>query len=355
MDASKGATSVTIRDVAREADVSIATVSRYLNQNTPVSEELSNRIQEVMDRLDYVPHVTARHLALRKKDTIGLLLTNMHNNFFAALLAGIEVEVRQHGYNLLVATCRPYPNSHYNAPLGRHNSDGMLVFADSLNDEQIARLYDLQFPLVLIHRTPSAGLDIPFVTIENKGATRKLIEHLITVHGRRRIVLMRGQEGQEDSYWREVGYRDALDAHGIPFDDALALCGSFERDIARRALRSFIDEPPHPEFDAVFAGDDEAAVGVYDALKEAGLRVPEDVSVVGFDDSLMAPFLTPPLTTVRAPTEEVGRSAARQLFCLLNGSRPDPVTLHPTEIILRRSCGCTIYPNKEHKEVMAVN
>ncbi|MCI0395670.1 MAG: LacI family transcriptional regulator [Chloroflexi bacterium] len=336
----KRSSSVTIRDVARQAGVSVATVSRYLNQNAPVSEKLSERIRKVMEHLDYVPHATARQLAKGKKHTIGLLLTNMHNDFFAPLLAGVEGVVNDHGYNLLVATCRPALRNDYQFPVGRHNTDGLLVFADCLNDQQIAQFHDRQLPLVLIHKTPANGLNVPFVTVENKAASYKLVDHLISVHGCRRIILMRGPEQQEDSHWREVGYKDALAAHGIAFDEALILQGSFEREIAYNAMKSFLEDPQHPEFDAVFAGDDDAAVGVFDALKEARLRIPEDVSVVGFDDSRMAPFLTPPLTTVRAPTEEVGRSAAQKLFCLLEGKTPEPATLHPTEMIIRRSCGC---------------
>jgi DNA-binding LacI/PurR family transcriptional regulator len=338
----KRSSSVTIRDVARKAGVSVATVSRYLNQNAPVSEKLSVRIQQVMDQLDYVPQATARHLAMRKKNAIGLLLTNMHNDFFAPLLAGVEGVVRNQGYNLLVAICRPDLYDHH-FPLGMHNTDGLLVFADSLNREQIARFNERQFPIVLIHRTPFDGINIPSVTVENKAATHKLVDHLISVHGRRRIILMQGPEKQEDSYWREVGYKAALDSHGIMYDETLILCGSFEREIAYQSMKAFLENPAHPQFDAVFAGDDDAAIGVFDALKEAGLRIPEDVSVVGFDDSRMAPFLTPPLTTVRAPTEEVGRSAAQQLICLFEGEVPEPVTLHPTEIILRRSCGSSDY------------
>lgn len=341
----KRSSSVTIRDVARQAGVSVATVSRYLNQNAPVSEKLSKRIQQVMEQLDYVPQATARHLALRKKHTIGLLLTNMHNDFFGPLLAGIEAVVNEHGYNLLVATHRPNLQNNYQLPLGSHNTDGLLAFADSLSDEQIAQIHDRELPLVLIHRTPANGLSVPFVTVENKAASRKLVDHLITDHGCRRIILMRGPERQEDSYWREVGYKAALTAHGIPFDEALILRGSFEREIAYDAMKTFLADPEHPEFDAVFAGDDDAAIGVFDALKEAGLCIPEDVSVVGFDDSRMAPFLTPPLTTVRAPTEEVGRSAARQLFCLLEGKAPELATLHATEMIIRRSCGCKVNSN----------
>ena len=332
--------SITIRDVAREAGVSVATVSRYINQNAPVSERLSKRIQRVMSQLDYVPHATARHLALRKKNAVGLLLTNMHNNFFGPLLAGIENIVRDHNYSLLVATYHPNLRAESSLPLGAHNTDGIIAFADSLNDEEIAAFYRRKFPIVLIHKTPTNTIRIPFTTIENKAATRKLINHLITVHNRRRIILMRGSEHQEDAYWREVGFKAALAEHGIPFDETLVLSGAFERDVAYDSLKSFLADPGRPEFDAVFAGDDDAALGVYDALAEVGFCIPDDISVVGFDDSLMAPFLNPPLTTVRAPTEQVGRSAANQLFCLLEEKSPNLVTLLPTEMIVRQSCGC---------------
>lgn len=341
----KRSSSITIRDVARQAGVSVATVSRYLNQNAPVSDQLAERIRQVMADLDYVPQAAARHLAMQKTYAIGLLLTNMHNQFFAPLLSGIEEVVRQHDYNLLVATRRPTIQGQRQLPLGIHNTDGLLAFADSLDEAEIRQFHDRGFPIVLIHRTPASDLTIPFVTVENKAATRQLVEHLITAHGRRRILLMRGPAQQEDAYWREVGYKAALAAHGIEFDETLTLEGSFEREIAYASLKAFMADPLHPSFDAVFAGDDDAAVGVYDALKEVGLRIPEDVSVVGFDDSRMSPFLAPPLTTVCAPTEEVGRSATRQLFCLLNGQTPQQATLHPTEIVIRRSCGCMVNAN----------
>lgn len=336
----KANATVTIRDVAREAGVSVATVSRYLNQNAPVSEKLSKRIQEVMDKLDYVPQETARQLAMRKKNAIGLLLTNIHNDFFAPLLMGVESVVREQGYNLLVATYNATLPPEQPLPLGRHNTDGLLVFANSLSEKRIARFRERRFPLVLIHRSPADGLEIPFVTVENKAATRKLVAHLIEEHGRRRILLLRGPIEQEDSYWREVGYKAALADHNIPLDESLILDGYFERDKSYEAVKVLLDQPNQPRFDAVFAGDDDAAIGVFDALNEADISIPEDVSVVGFDDSRMAPFLSPPLTTVRAPTEAVGRSAAQQLFCLLAGKRPKLATLHPTELVIRRSCGC---------------
>lgn len=343
----KQSPSITIREVAREAGVSVATVSRYINQKAPVSEKLAKQIQQVMNRLDYVPHATARHLALRKKNAVGLLLTSMHNPFFGPLLAGIEKVVREHKYNLLVATYHPNSRTESNLPLGTNNTDGIIAFADSLSDEEITSFYKRDFPIVLIHKTPSDNVDIPFTTIENKAATSKLINHLITVHNRKRIILMRGLEHQEDAYWREIGFKAALKENGIPFDKDLVLNGFFQQEVAYNSLKSFLANPDHPQFDAVFAGDDNAALGVYEALKEVGYKIPEDISVVGFNDSLMAPFLTPPLTTLRAPTEQVGISVAQQLFCLLNEKSPPLVTLLPTEMIVRQSCGCNYSNPKE--------
>jgi DNA-binding LacI/PurR family transcriptional regulator len=215
----------------------------------------------------------------------------------------------------------------------------MLVFADTLNEEHLTQLCREKFPVVLIHRTPPPHLKIPFVTVENKAATRKIIDHLVEVHGCHSIVFLRGPKEQEDSHWREQGYRDSLEDHNLLINPELILSGEFDRLVAYKSIKKLLAEKG-PIFDAIFTGDDDAAIGVLTALKEAGLRVPEDVAVVGFDDSRLSPFLTPPLTTIRAPTEEVGRTAARQLFNLIQEQPAEPVVFLSTEIILRHSCGC---------------
>lgn len=331
--------SVTIREVAKYAAVSVATVSRFINQNAPVSPDVADRIQQVMLDLNYTPHAAARHLATRRTQTIGLVLHNMHTDFFAPLLSGIESVASENQYNLLVATYKSPAGKDSQPPVGPHNTDGILVFADSLSDEHLAQLCRNKFPLVLIHRTPPVNLKIPFVTVENKAATHKIVDHLIEVHNRRSILFLRGPQEQEDSHWREQGYRDSLDAHGICFDPALMIDGEFNGETAYHNIKNIIGNN-HLQFDAIFTGDDDAAIGTLTALTEIGIRVPEDVSVAGFDDSRLSPFLNPPLTTVRAPTQEVGRTAARLLFDLIKDLPADAITLLPTEIIIRRSCGC---------------
>ena len=331
--------SVTIREVAKYAAVSVATVSRFINQNAPVSAEVAERIQQVMLDLNYKPHAAARHLATRRTQTIGLVLHNMHTDFFAPLLSGIETVVNENQYNLLVATYKSPAHRDSQPPVGPHNTDGMLVFADSLSEEHLTQLCRSKFPLVLIHRTPPVYLKIPFVTVENKAATRKIISHLIEDHNRRSILFLRGPHEQEDSHWREQGYLEALETHGIAFDPNLVLDGEFNGEVAYQNIKNFLCKN-HRKFDAIFSGDDDAAIGALTALKEAGLRVPEDVTLVGFDDSRLSPFLSPPLTTVRAPTEAVGKTATQLLFNLIKEQPIEPFTLLPTEIIIRRSCGC---------------
>ena len=332
--------SVTIRDVARQAGVSVATVSRYINRNAPVSTEVGERLNQVMTELRYVPHAAARHLASRKTRVIGLLLNNLHNDFFVPLLNGVEGVVRKKGYNLIVATYHANSRNEMPPPIGPHNTDGLLVFSDGLMDEDLVNWAASGFPMVLVHRTPPPPLNIPSVTVENLEITQKLVEHLIQVHGKRRIVLLRGPVSQEDSKRREAGYKSALAANNVPFDENLVLNGEFEREIAYEVLNNFLDNGKRIAFDAVFSGDDDAAIGVLKALHKHGFRVPEDVAVIGFDDLGFAPFLNPPLTTVRAPTESVGKIATERLFAVLENQPSSDVVVLPTEIIYRRSCGC---------------
>lgn len=335
----KSPSQITIDDVAREAGVSISTVSRVINRTVPVSPEIVIKVEAAMQALRYVPRAAARNLATRKTDTLGLLLTELLGDFFSPLLNGIEMAANRQGYDLLISTAgRRGPHNQLPTSLGYHNTDGLLIFAGSLTDEGLRQAEASGLPMVLIHQTPPSGVGIPCVTIENKAAARAIVEHLIEVHQRKRIVLLKGLADNEDAYWREMGYRAALDAHGLPFDPALVVPGDFERRVAQPSVTKLIEDGV--PFDAIFTGDDEAAVGALAALQAAGKRVPEEVAVVGFDDQRLAEVLTPPLTTVHAPTEQVGYMAATQLIRLIQTNQADPLTLLPTEIVIRRSCGC---------------
>lgn len=331
----------TISDVAKKAGVSIATVSRVINRTTPVASETAQRVQEAIRELSFVPRAAARVLASRRTETLGLLLPEIGGAFFSPLLRGIEAEAQAAGYDLLIHATSHIPHASEpvaHRPLGEHNTDGLIVFTQSIDEKELSRLHSLNFPTVLLYQTPPSSLNIPSVTIENKSGAQMIVEHLIQVHNRRRIVFLRGPEGNEDSEWRERGYRQALQANGIPFDPSLIAMGGFNEDEAQVALQELLIEGV--EFDAVFGGDDDTAAGVVSALIRAGKHVPQDVAVVGFDDLPIARYLRPALTTVRAPIERVGREGVRQLVRLIRGQQAEALVLLQTEIVIRESCGC---------------
>jgi DNA-binding LacI/PurR family transcriptional regulator len=321
------------------AGVSISTVSRVLNGTAPVAEETVAQVNRAIEALHYAPHAAARTLAGRRTDTIGLLLPEISGAFYAPLIRGIETAARESGFDLLIHSAPPTDRPRRTQlPLDEHNTDGLLVFTGRLTDQELALLHARGFPLLLLYRSPPEGLAIPAVIQENRDGARQLVEHLIIVHGCRRIAFLAGPSGNEDSFWREAGYVDALRQHTIPLDPALRGVGQFDEDGGRAAVQAWLQQGL--DFDAIFAGDDETASGAILALREAGVRVPEDVAVVGFDDVPFARLLVPPLTTVRAPIETVGMTAARHLIDLIHGQPVEPVTLLPAELVVRQSCGC---------------
>ena len=330
----------TIADVALKAGVSIATVSRVLNGNTPFLQETAQRVRAAATELNYVPHAAARKLASRRTDTLGLLLPEIGGVFFQPLLRGVEAGASEAGYDLLIHATQALPKHVPRRTLAEHNTDGLLVFTGSLDVKELTRLHGIGFPVVLLHQAPPQTLTIPYITIENQIGARKIVEHLITVHHCHRIVFLRGPHDQEDSTWREKGYRAALKAHKIPFDPALVRQGDFNRDVALASVKKLLSD--EIQFDSIFTGDDESAIGTLLALRQLGRKVPEEIAVIGFDDSLFANTLLPPLTTVHAPTEQVGWQAVRQLVRVIQVEAVEPCLVLPTEVIIRQSCGCHI-------------
>ena len=322
----------TIDDVARRAEVSIATVSRVLNQSAPVGDDAAARVRVAVAELDYRPASAAQVLATRKTNAVGLILSRISGDYFAPLLRGIEAEVAAAGMNLLISSGGPRGG----AALAEHNTDGLLVFADSLHPDEIGRLWRRGHPLVLLHRTPPDGMGIPCVTVENKSGARQLVDHLIDVHGHRRIAYLRGPAGHEDSDWRELGYRESLASHGLHGDKALTGQGDFSATVAEAQVATWLTEGMR--VDAIFAGDDAAAVGALRAVRAAGCD--GRIAVVGFDDVALARHLSPPLTTVSAPTEDVGREAVGELVRLRRGEPTRSLVLLPTQLVVRQSCGC---------------
>ena len=335
----------TIRDVARLAGVSVATISRYLNNSAPLSADTAERVQAAMTELDFSPHPAARSLASNKTYAIGLVLKDIGGEFYTPMLRGIESVTSAEGFDLLIHSTKTNQSSktgQYSPlrrrPLSESNTDGLLIFIDAVDEAELARLKKANFPVVLIHQTPPKGLEIPMVTIENQSGGQQIVDHFIESHGCSRIVFVQGPPDNEDSKAREKGYKLSSKKHGLPFDPKLVVEGGFESAQAYETIKNLIAQGI--SFDAIFTGDDDNGIGVIQALNEAGKRIPEDVAIAGFDDSLFARILTPPLTTVRAPNELVGAEATRQVIHLIRGEATTLHTVLPVEMIIRRSCGC---------------
>lgn len=336
---SRGRSVVTIGEVAQRARVSIATVSRVLNGTVAVADGTSARVLEAIAELGYVPQTAARNLAQGKTNTLGLVLPDASADFYSPLLRGITDAAAAAGYDVLIAI---QPNGDDARPirrsLGRHNTDGLLAFDLSYTDSELRRLCAQHMPVVLMYRSAPHGSPIPSVIIENTRGAVQVVDHLIEVHGRSRIAFLRGQTNNEDSAWREHGYRQSLAAHGIAYDPALVGSGEYDEQTAYATVSGWL--AGGLEFDAIFAADDTSANGALAALTQGGRRVPSEIALAGFDDALVARYLNPPLTTVRAPTREVGRAAVQQLIRLIELGTADSTTLLPADLVIRQSCGC---------------
>jgi DNA-binding LacI/PurR family transcriptional regulator len=333
--------SPTIADVAREAGVSISTVSRILNESPLVADQTLGKVRDAIQRLGYQPRSAARNLALRRTNTLGVLLESVGSSFFASVVAGAEEEAYTEGFSLLIATSGHLIRGERPA-IGPSNTDGLLIVGVQMKKNLFSFCQD-GYPIISLYQPAPRSLHIPLISVENKKGAFKVVEHLIREHDFSRIAFLRGPKGNYDSYWREAGYRQAMKKYGLDVNEELVGDGGFVYLGARATVLHWISNDCLPQ--AIFAGNDDAALDVILTLYGAGVRVPQDVAVVGFDDSLLAPNMVPPLTTVRAPGLEVGREAARQLLHLIHTGESAPLTLLPTELVIRSSCGCL--PMKE--------
>lgn len=329
---------VTIKDVAREAGVSVATVSRVYNGSRLVREETSRQVRAVAARLGYVPHGGARSLSTRRTNTIGVLLPDLFGEFFSEVIRGIDQAARRRSYHVLVSSSHNQRSDIVAALRSmRGRVDGLIVMSPEMDAQAAADNLPARFPVVLLNcRGASERFDT--ITIANFEGARAMVRHLVGL-GHRRIALINGAPGNFDAVERRRGYRAALREAGVDPDPRWELPGDFREESGFRAARALLGLDPRPT--AVFAANDSMAVGALSALREAGVRVPEDVAVAGFDDIPMARYLDPPLASVRVDISALGERATLRLFeAMEEGAehRPRHEQL-PTSLVLRRSCG----------------
>src|SRR5581483_6081225 len=288
---------VTIREVAAQAGVSIATISRVLNGKGPVRETTSRRVMETCQALHFTPHGIARSLSLRRTHTVGLLLPDLHGEFFSEVIRGIDAEARRAGYHLLVSgfhSDQQEMSAVFHAIRGR--VDGLIVMSPDRETTTLSSSLPQGFPLVLLNNASGAARAI---TIDNYGGAVAMMRHLQSL-GHERIAFINGPNENADAAGRLCGYRDSV-ARPVELEGDFSEEAGYAAGVRLRSIR------PRP--DAVFAANDAMAVGALRAFREAGLRVPQDIALSGFDDTPIARFVTPPLTTVRVEVAQLGRNA----------------------------------------------
>jgi DNA-binding LacI/PurR family transcriptional regulator len=306
----------TIYDVARLAGVSTATVSRALNGSGQIAPATRAAIDAAVEQLGYQPNTAARSLVTRSTQTIALLLPDITNPFYAALMSGIQEQALEAGYTMLLCTTEgdPEREEQYLSLLRAKQVDGVLVDGLVLPPDRIARFTRDGLPIVCLDRDVDSRA-VPLVQVDNRLGARLATEHLLSL-GHTRIAHVAGAPELGISDERTGGYRDALTAAGIESDPKLVAVGSFLEEGGHEAMRSLLERS---DFTAVFAANDLSAIGVMSAIVESGRSVPNDVSVVGFDDLRLSRFTIPALTTVHQPAVEIARRATQLLLDLAAG------------------------------------
>jgi len=327
---------VTIVDVAQEADVSYATVSRVINNGAHVRPEKRERVLRAMAKLGFTVNQQARSLRAGRSQVIGLLVHDLGTSYIGEIIRGIEAELSAASYDLMLYTThrRKTKEATYVSAITRGMADGLLLVLPRNPEAYLESLRQRRFPYVLVDHQ---GIDEtgPAVGATNFQGAYDATQHLLSL-GHRRIGFITGQMEMGCSRDRLAGYRAALLATGIPPDPQWVREGDFFQPDGFAGAQALLALPQPPS--AIFASNDVSAFGVMEAVRDAGKRLPDDMSIVGFDDIPQAAQVNPTLTTVRQPLEQMGRTAARMLLEIIgNEARPAARVELPTELIVRAS------------------
>ncbi|HEY9290035.1 MAG TPA: LacI family DNA-binding transcriptional regulator [Microlunatus sp.] len=340
---------LTIYDVAHEAGVSTATVSRVVNGNYPVSATTRTRVEAAMQKLGYVTNAHARALAGSGRQLIGILIEELGDPYFASIARGAQLEATAHGRLSLVCNTQGNPDmeeSFFDLLL-EHRADLVVVVGGATTDERYQqtnrirarRLASTGCRLAHCGRPPLSEPDTIGIQFDNEQGAFAVTDHLLTI-GHQRILYLGGPPALSTTRTRIAGFERAHRTRGLDIDPDLIITGPFTQHWGYQQMKEILEQ--QPEFTAVFGGNDLVAAGVYLAAKERGLRIPEDLSVVGYDDVPLARVLDPQLTTVRVPTEAIGREAVKAGLAHVTGdfdpyADPDEPVILGTSLIIRGS------------------
>lgn len=325
-----------IKDVAAQAGVSVATVSRVLNSHPSVSPDARTRVLAAVDALGYRPNAVARSLRTDQTRTLGLVISDVLNPYFTELARFVEEEARALGYSVIIGNAdeRPELQDHHVRTLLDRRIDGLLVSPADGDSPLMAEVSRGGTPMVFVDRW-MPGVDVPVVRADGRHAIRHLVAHLHAL-GHRRLAIIAGPAATTTGDERVEAFREALRAYELDLPEVYIGQGDFQADSGRRVTERFLALPEPPE--VVFAADNLMALGALDAIRAAGLRVPQDIGLAAFDDIPWFVHTDPPITAIAQPTGELGRAAVRALVDMVEGRSPQSVTL-PARLVVRRSCG----------------
>jgi len=325
----------TIHDVAQDAGVSPTTVSRYLNNRIELPPATSARIDASIRKLDYRPNLLAKRLSTGKTEAVGLVTPEIREPFFAELASAFEDEADRHGYTVFMSSTRSDREREIASLERLHDRhvDGLLMMTNTPDDGTLAALIGKRRNVVIVDED-IPGVAVPRLFVENTEGAYAATRHLIEA-GHRRIAYLGGPEGLFTVTERHAGFLKAMNEAGIAVRDEYVAMGSFAPEAARAATVRFLELPAPPT--AIFASSDYLAIGAVMGLRDRQVSVPDAVSLIGFDDMAFGALLTPPLTAIRQPVEQLGRLGFQTLLALLNGESPPLLRRLPVELIRRAS------------------
>lgn len=327
----------TLKDVAKEAGVGVSTVSRFLNKDSTlvIGEDTKERILKAVEKLNYIPNASARALKMGKTSTFGLVIPDFNNPVYSQIITGIESVLNQKGYHLMVVSLgENKSNRSYLNLVTEGRVDGLFLAATHLEDEDFKMLDSLKFPYVLINRLNKHAKN--YVVANDEYAAFKAVNYLIE-NGHERIVHLSGALSTDTGARRLNGYKKALKENNIPIDESLIIETVYTQESGYEAMATVLQQKRN-EFTAVFAGSIRTAFGAMAAIRDKGLNIPQDISIIGFHDIPLAEITYPPLTTVKINLHEMGEKAANMLLKIIDDQETEnEIMIENSEIIIRES------------------
>lgn len=328
---------VTIYDVAREAGVSMATVSRVVNNNPNVKPQTRKKVFEAIERLGYRPNAVARGLASKKTTTVGVVIPDISNSIFAEVARGIEDIANMYHYNIILCNADKKKDKEIRVinTLLEKQVDGLLFMGGAITEDHLQAFQTSTVPIVLCATTEESGA-IPSVDIDHREAAYDAVQALIR-QGHRLIAMISGTlQDPTNGYARFQGYKRALEEAGIPYQEEYVRVGNYRYESGMEAVQYFLELPERPT--AIFAATDEMAIGAIHSIQDFGLKIPEDISVISVDNVRMASMVRPQLTTVAQPMYDIGAVSMRLLTKLMKKEPvEDTKVILPHQLILRQS------------------